>query len=100
MTTTSAQPTALRDPSSPSTTEASTRVRGGRTPCLCLTSPRRSEPLMRTLWPNQRGRKQPPRPVYVGSHEDKLSRLPAMRIDPDYDRRNREDLERERAEGR
>ena len=55
---------------------------------------------MWTLWPNRWHRKQPRRTVYVGSHEDKLSRLPAMRIDPDYDRRNREDVEREKAERR
>ena len=55
---------------------------------------------MRRFWPKRSGRRQPPRTVYVGSHEDKLSRLPAMRIDPDYDRRNREDIEREKAERR
>ena len=49
---------------------------------------------MRRLWP----KKQAPRTVYVGSHEHKLSRLPAMRIDPDDDRRTREDREREKAE--
>ena len=41
-----------------------------------------------TVW----RRKRPPRTVYVGSHEDKLSRLPAMHIDPDDDRRTAEDV--------
>jgi hypothetical protein len=45
-------------------------------------------------------REPPRRTVYVGSHEDKLSRLAAMRIDPDDDGRTREDREHERAEGR
>jgi hypothetical protein len=30
-------------------------------------------------------RKRPPRTVYVGSHEDKLSRLPALKVSPDDD---------------
>ena len=45
---------------------------------------------MRRLWP----RKQPPRTVYVGSHEDKLSRVAPLRADPD-DRPTREDLEKD-----
>ena len=46
-------------------------------------------------------RKPPPtRTVYVGSHEDKLSRLAALHVDPDDDGRTREDRERERADGR
>jgi hypothetical protein len=40
------------------------------------------------------------RTVYVGSHEDKLSRIPAMRVDPDDDGRTTEDVRRQRAEGR
>ena len=55
---------------------------------------------MKELWPLQRGTKRAPRTVYVGSHEDKLSRLPAMHIDPDDDGRTREDREREKAERR
>jgi hypothetical protein len=51
------------------------------------------------LWPPKRG-KNPPRVVYVGSHEDKLSRLSAMRIDPDDDGRTREDLAKQRSERR
>ena len=45
-------------------------------------------------------RKPPPRTVYVGSHEDKLSRLAALHVDPDDDGRTREDREAERADGR
>ena len=45
-------------------------------------------------------RRRPPRTVYVGSHEDRLSRIPSMRIDPDDEGRTREDVESERAEGR
>ena len=45
-------------------------------------------------------RERPPRTVYVGSHEDKLSRLAALHVDPDDDGRTREDREAERAEGR
>ncbi len=43
-------------------------------------------------------RKRPPRTVYVGSHEDKLSRLASMRVNPDDDGRTREDSEVERKE--
>jgi len=39
-----------------------------------------------------RPKKEPPRTVYVGSHEDKLSRLPAFHADPD-ERPRREDLQ-------
>jgi hypothetical protein len=39
-----------------------------------------------------RPKKQPPRTVYVGSHEDKLSRLAPLHADPD-ERPRREDLE-------
>jgi hypothetical protein len=42
---------------------------------------------MRRPW-TRKGR--PPRNVYVGSHEDKLSRHPAMHIDPDDDGTTRE----------
>ncbi len=43
---------------------------------------------------------RPPRTVYVGSHEDKLSRLKAFPVDPDSDGRTREDREAEKKEGR
>jgi hypothetical protein len=49
---------------------------------------------MKRLWP---ARKRPPRTVYVGSHEDKLSRLTAMHVDPDDDGRTREDVDGEKA---
>lgn len=45
-------------------------------------------------------KERPPRTVYVGSHEDKLSRLAALHVDPDDDGRTREDREREKSEGR
>ena len=45
-------------------------------------------------------RERPPRTVYVGSHEDKLSRLAALHVDPDNDGRTREDRESEKADGR
>jgi hypothetical protein len=54
---------------------------------------------MKELWPSNWGTK-PPRSVYVGSHEDKLSRLPAMRISPDDDGRTTEDVQRQKAERR
>ena len=46
------------------------------------------------------GKKRAPRTVYVGSHEDKLSRLSAMRVNPDDDGRTREDVEDQKAERR
>jgi hypothetical protein len=45
-------------------------------------------------------REKPPRTVYVGSHEDKLSRLKPLHVDPDDDGRTREDREVEQKEGR
>lgn len=48
------------------------------------------------LLPSEWRRQRPPRTVYVGSHEDKLSRLPAMHIDPDDDARTREDVDGEK----
>ena len=50
---------------------------------------------MRRIWPQK---KQAPRTVYVGSYEHKLSRLKAIRIDPDDDQRTREDREQEKTE--
>ena len=52
------------------------------------------------LWPAQLSRKRSARTVYVGSHEDKLSRLGAMHIDPDDDGRTGEDVEAEKAYSR
>jgi hypothetical protein len=48
------------------------------------------------LWPAQPRRKRPSRTVYVGSYEDKLSRLAGMHIDPDDDGRTCEDVEAEK----
>ena len=45
-------------------------------------------------------KERPPRTVYVGSHEDKLSRLAALHVNPDDDGRTREDMQLERREGR
>src|SRR5262245_6717249 len=100
MTARPARPMASRIRFSPSTTGASTRAPGGPTRCLYRHGDGRSSPLMRTFTSARSDRKVPPRTVYVGSHEDKLSRIPAIRVDPDYDGRSREDLERERAERR
>ena len=41
--------------------------------------------------------RKPSRTVYVGSHEDKLSRLPAMQIDADDDGTTREDRHADRS---
>jgi hypothetical protein len=56
--------------------------------------------IVRELWAGKLGGKREPRTVYVGSHEDKLSRIPAMRIDPDDDGRTMEDVRGERAQRR
>lgn len=48
---------------------------------------------MTELWPSRRRKERPQRTVYVGSHEDKLSRLAPVRIDPDDDARTREDVD-------
>jgi hypothetical protein len=50
---------------------------------------------MKRLWPRK---ESAPRTVYVGSHEDKLSRLASMHVSPDDDGRTREDTEVERKE--
>ena len=52
---------------------------------------------MRRFWPPKRQAKESPTPVMVGSHEDKLSRLRPMHVDPDDDRPTREDKEQEKA---
>jgi hypothetical protein len=51
---------------------------------------------VKRLWPRK---ERAPRAVYVGSHEDKLSRLGAIHVNPDDDGRTREDREVERKEG-
>ena len=55
---------------------------------------------MTELWPSRRRKERPERTVYVGSHEDKLSRLAPMHIDPDDDARTREDVAGEKAYSR
>ena len=55
---------------------------------------------LRAILAQKSGRQRPHRTVYVGSYEDKLSRLAPMRIDPDDDGRTREDIARQRAERR
>lgn len=52
---------------------------------------------MKRIWPRT---KRPPRTVYVGSYEDKLSRLGAVHVDPDDDGRTREDVHLQKTEGR
>jgi hypothetical protein len=46
---------------------------------------------MRTPWHRKA---EPPPPVYVGSHEDRLTRIPPLHVDPDDDAPTREDHER------
>jgi hypothetical protein len=55
---------------------------------------------LRVVLAERRLRTRPQRVVYVGSHEDKLSRIPPMHISPDDDRRTTEDVRHEKAEGR
>jgi hypothetical protein len=52
---------------------------------------------MKRLWPR---RERPRRTVYVGSYEDKLSRIGAMHVSPDDDGRTREDVDLQKTEGR
>ena len=53
---------------------------------------------MRLAMPAKWSRNRPPRTVYVGSHEHKLSSLAAMRIDPDDDGHTREDVKLRKTE--
>ena len=52
---------------------------------------------VRDLLVTRRGKKRRSRTVYVGTHEDKLSRLSAMHIDPDDDGIKREDRHADRS---
>ena len=52
---------------------------------------------MKRLWPRK---ERPARTVYVGSYEDRLSRLGAVHVSPDDDGRTREDRQLEQREGR
>ena len=53
-----------------------------------------------TVLADMRGRTRPQRVVYVGSHEDRLSRISAMHIAADDDGRTTEDVRKEKGEGR
>ena len=55
---------------------------------------------LRTVLADRLGGTRPQRVVYVGSHEHRLSRIPAMHISADDDGRTTEDVRREKAEGR
>lgn len=55
---------------------------------------------LRTILVDRRSGTRPQRVVYVGSYEDRLSRLPAMHISADDDGRTTEDVRRQKAEGR
>jgi len=56
--------------------------------------------MLKDLMRRIRGGKDAPPPVHVGSHDDKLSRLEPMHVDPDDDRPTREDHEAEKASRR
>ena len=53
--------------------------------------------MFKELLQRLRGEKSEPRPVHVGSHEDKLAHTPALHVDPDHEGRTREDREAEKA---
>jgi hypothetical protein len=58
---------------------------------------------MRSLkerWSQHRDARRAPHTIYVGSHEDKLSRLASLRVATDDEGRTREDVQSEKAEGR
>jgi hypothetical protein len=48
---------------------------------------------MRPPWQRKH---DPPPPVYVGSHDDRMTRIRPLHVDPDDDRPTREDKLRER----
>ena len=53
--------------------------------------------MLNELVRRMRGQKEASPPVYVGSHEDKLSGVRPMHVDPDDDQPTREDKEAEKA---
>jgi hypothetical protein len=55
---------------------------------------------LRAILTEKRAKAHPQRVVYVGSHEDRLSRIPAMHVSADDDGRTVEDVRRQKAEGR
>jgi hypothetical protein len=48
---------------------------------------------MRPPWQRKR---EPPPPVYVGSHDDRMTRIRPLHVDPDDDQPTREDTVRAR----
>ena len=58
---------------------------------------RKSGPGVKERFRASREQRQAQRTVYVGSHEDKLSRLPRVHIDPDDDGMTREDRHADRS---
>lgn len=55
---------------------------------------------VKELWSLRGDARRAPQTIYVGSHEDKLSRLAPLRINTDDEGRTREDVQRQKAEGR
>jgi hypothetical protein len=55
---------------------------------------------VKELWRSHRDARRAPHTIYVGSYEDKLSRLGPLRVESDDDGRTREDVQSEKAEGR
>lgn len=55
---------------------------------------------LKAVLAERRDKARPQRVVYVGSHEDKLSRIPAMHVSPDEDGRTTEDVRHEQAQRR
>jgi hypothetical protein len=53
--------------------------------------------MLKQLIRKLRGQTDGSPPVYVGSHEDRLSRIRPMHVDPDDDQPTREDKEAEKA---
>ena len=53
--------------------------------------------MLKELVRRLRGRDGDPPPVHVGSHEDKLTRIQPLHVDPDDDQPTREDREAEKA---
>jgi hypothetical protein len=58
---------------------------------------RKSGPGVKERLRASREQRQAQRTVYLGSHEDKLSRLPRVHIDPDDDGMTREDRHADRS---
>ena len=52
---------------------------------------------MRQFWQRKSRQKEPSPSVLVGSHDEKLSRIEPLHIDPDDDQPTREDKDAEKA---